>query len=931
MAKEMMIVFVYDTECCQKEEDDPADAVLYFHPTWVSDTQKFSLCGQLMGTVHFLRETFGTANVISLQNGKFVLKEFGRFVLAVGTDRNVSQSLLEHRAELLSSLLRLFHCDIQTIHDQFSASGQYKNISEKLYHIFETYLPILQYNGNIFQNMPISKLPKSASNIFLEAIHTLQSCQRAIGVLGGAILYHNKIIATQLHSKLVKNLILTDPHRIKCTAESISVKFHVPVGCQLITIYIPQSEYDDLVQNSERIQMMCANQENVNATVNGTTAVVNGINAYPPIQFKKKIMKRDKSIVFTNIPEEHAEHTEVASTSEGSSKMGGEKSNNELKNNENPLKFTPQPATVRPNHLPLRFKNITSKDIPESGFSSSITFDEQDSFPQFIGRTSVCSTPMTENKVLHGNILPICANPFNEKNAIPKDNSSKSIIVNEPPPPPPPIVNNQVSPKEKKTVNQEKPEGKFFEVSDRFLSNTAGNPFAQQVRRNSLVDITEAFRKFSKHLSLRPISTGFANFMDECDYIADGKIYSYGKVDGVQDDLSIDYDADVIDDVVPNNRYRTITDPTYPVFNSLGKPISRFLFDEIVNQQNKNEINAKNLNVNFNSFDEQPQTIRNDLKSADNEMKVEKAIKSLEKSPMPPNNNINRKSLSLPLKSLTNNGDAKNNINTAIVPSDTANTKSIFDKPEERRKLTGIQLTPLITKLSILAMSEDRSNSFSTWDTTPGIELATPLDSGKLFRRRSSVKADETDQVRGSIETKSSSECSNDDGDLRKVELFICGQNNMTMLLVIKENFGQKHEHIQAMFDVCVSKLPRLESNLNQILNVNMNGDKTDGGYSFFCVDQEWDTLSRGGPWSSSDLNSLEYVRDDLQSNPKLHSITVRGDESVIYGHRNIGSNVFYKQSAQSLCGLPAPVDTMGTISKHARRSLERDHSVILF
>lgn len=77
-------------------------------------------------------------------------------------------------------------------------------------------------------------------------------------------------------------------------------------------------------------------------------------------------------------------------------------------------------------------------------------------------------------------------------------------------------------------------------------------------------------------------------------------------------------------------------------------------------------------------------------------------------------------------------------------------------------------------------------------------------------------------------------------------------------------------------FDVCVSKLPRLESNLNQILNINMNGDKTDGGYSFFCVDPEWDTMQRGGPWSNIDLNSIEYVRSDLQSNPKLHSITVR-------------------------------------------------------
>lgn len=705
-----------------------------------------------------------------------------------------------------------------------------------------------------------------------------------------------RIIATQLYSKLVKNLILTDPHRIKCTAESISVKFHVPVGCQLISIYIPQSEYDVLVQSSERIQAMCVNQEN-GITVNGNTNVINGINAYPQIPFKKKIMKRDKSIVFTNIPEEHSEHSEAISMAPDD-KNDSNQPNNELKNNENQLKFTPQPASMRPNHLPLRFKNITSKDIPESGFSSSITFDEHDSFPQFIGRTSVCSTPMTENKVLHGNIAPICSNPFNEKNSISQNNSSRSIIVNEP------KTNEQVTPKEQKWMNQEsdqKSDGKFFDFSERLINNSfTENPFSQQVRRNSLVDITEAFRKFSKHLSLRPISTGFTNFMHECDYIADGKIYSKSINEQAVDDSSIDYDADAIDDVVPNNRYRTITDPTYPVFNSFGKPISRFLFDEM-NQQNENDINAKNTGIgNFSAFDEQPQTIRNDLKSADNESKVEKAIKSLEKPLIPPNNNINRKSLSLPLKSLNNGGDTKNNINLTTIPSDAANTKSIFDKSEERRKLNGIQLTPLISKLSILAMSEERTNGFSSWDTTPGIEMATPLDSTKLFRRRSSVNRDEADQVSSSTENRSTSEAS-DDSELKRVELFICGQNNMTMLLVMKENFGQKHENIQAMvksliskiylfivhvngifctyffqFDVCVSKLPRLEANLNQILNINMNGDKTDGGYSFFCVDQEWDTLSRGGPWSNSDLNSIEYVRRDLQLNPKLHSITVR-------------------------------------------------------
>lgn len=42
-----MIVFVYDTQCCTEEEDDPANAVLYFHPGWVSDTQRHALAGQV--------------------------------------------------------------------------------------------------------------------------------------------------------------------------------------------------------------------------------------------------------------------------------------------------------------------------------------------------------------------------------------------------------------------------------------------------------------------------------------------------------------------------------------------------------------------------------------------------------------------------------------------------------------------------------------------------------------------------------------------------------------------------------------------------------------------------------------------------------------------------------------------------------------------
>ena len=70
--------------------------------------------------------------------------------------------------------------------------------------------------------------------------------------------------------------------------------------------------------------------------------------------------------------------------------------------------------------------------------------------------------------------------------------------------------------------------------------------------------------------------------------------------------------------------------------------------------------------------------------------------------------------------------------------------------------------------------------------------------------------------------------------------------------------------------------LPRLEANLNQILNVNVGGDKTDGGYSFVTLDPNWDTLERGGPWSNTDLTSVELIREEFAGNAGLNNLTLR-------------------------------------------------------
>lgn len=165
LPREMNIVFVYDRERCTSEEDDPISAVAYFHPSWVSDVHRLTLCGQLMGVAQFLNLNFSDARTIVLQSGKFILTPFGRFILVVGTDRNISDSALTHRSELLATVVRLYHRSLETVYEHcMSISSNYKTVTDKFYHIFETYLPLLQHQSSVFNSVPTLKIPQVCGN-----------------------------------------------------------------------------------------------------------------------------------------------------------------------------------------------------------------------------------------------------------------------------------------------------------------------------------------------------------------------------------------------------------------------------------------------------------------------------------------------------------------------------------------------------------------------------------------------------------------------------------------------------------------------------------------------------------------------------------------------------------------------------------------------
>lgn len=60
------------------------------------------------------------------------------------------------------------------------------------------------------------------------------------------------MVATQLTAHLTKYLVLTDPYRIKSPAEVVAVDYQLPLGVQLLQVYIDSNEYKDLQENTTK-------------------------------------------------------------------------------------------------------------------------------------------------------------------------------------------------------------------------------------------------------------------------------------------------------------------------------------------------------------------------------------------------------------------------------------------------------------------------------------------------------------------------------------------------------------------------------------------------------------------------------------------------------------------------------------------------------
>lgn len=73
------------------------------------------------------------------------------------------------------------------------------------------------------------------------------------------IFYFIRVVATQLSAKLTKHLVLTDPYRIKSPAEAVPVDFSLPLGVQLLYVYLDSKQFSVLRKDAHKCKMMCEN------------------------------------------------------------------------------------------------------------------------------------------------------------------------------------------------------------------------------------------------------------------------------------------------------------------------------------------------------------------------------------------------------------------------------------------------------------------------------------------------------------------------------------------------------------------------------------------------------------------------------------------------------------------------------------------------
>jgi len=166
-----------------------------------------------------------------------------------------------------------------------------------------------------------------------------------------------------------------------------------------------------------------------------------------------------------------------------------------------------------------------------------------------------------------------------------------------------------------------------------------------------------------------------------------------------------------------------------------------------------------------------------------------------------------KRSMSLPLKPLNVVNEVHNSDDWRKSTSECGG--SLYEFPQ-RRKLDGLQLTPLMSKLSLLA--DERTSGFCSRETTPSEFRDLSGFSGGITTTTTTTTTTTNQLIRQKLE---SVEKETSDGEdeldedwinkddptacLEKTELFLCGYQNMVLVLLMENGTANNPDLIHTL------------------------------------------------------------------------------------------------------------------------------------
>lgn len=223
--------------------------------------------------------------------------------------------------------------------------------------------------------------------------------------------------------------------------------------------------------------------------------------------------------------------------------------------------------------------------------------------------------------------------------------------------------------------------------------------------------------------------------------------------------------------------YNTITDPNFPVFRSDGVQVTHSLYSQYIashyQELNQDTETSKSSKRKLNSTDSEK------LKN-DSILKQKSKIPSNLKLQNISKQEVHRSALSLPLKPLN------------VLENEEKSKSTVFEK---QRKLDGLQLTPLMSKLSLII--DEKKGGFETTpsefrDFSNYSSLTNNIIKNKLDSLTNEHENDEIDfkaKIKNSVE---------------KTELFLCGHQNMVLMLLLENGMCSDPELIHSLVSIYI-------------------------------------------------------------------------------------------------------------------------------